>query len=286
VTFVANLVLNGGFANVDESSLRNAVTTNVPQGADVEVSFAYTVSTTYNFAATITEASATKGIAAACSVNESQVSVTIGSSRRLLVEAASPRRLATSVEAAITSTTPDAAAKVHTAAGNASGLASAMTNVTGQNIAEPTVTPPKASVAVTTSVTAPADGNVTALSDIAQSSGLTNSLATSANATVTIADVQVITAAPTAAPAVDTTTATTTAPATTAATTTTAPATSAASTAATTTAAASNATTPAASKTTAQQVPTEQESFATMGGLSSAVLVAIMVKLFGVVAPF
>jgi hypothetical protein len=283
VEFVANLVLNDGFADVDQSALVNAVKNNIPSGATVVVTVEYKTSTTYEFDAVITKPNATKGIARTCGVSEDQVSVTIDGSRRLLVEAASPRRLATTaVGAVITSSSPDAADKVHTAAGNASGLASEMSQVTGETIAEPTYTPLEAAVAITTKVTATAaSSSVEDLKAVANSASLTDSLAASANATVSIANVTVTTFAPTAAPtaaptnqptAVGDTTQPTAQP-------------TAAPTSAPTAAAGSNSTTSAASKTTAQPTQ-EQESFATMGRLSSTVLGGIVVKLLIVVTPF
>jgi hypothetical protein len=279
VEFVATLELKNGFKKVDESSLTHAVKGQFPEGSKVVVSVEYTVSTQYNFAATITKSDATTGIAALCSVNESQVSVTIGDAGRRLLTAASPRRLSTSVDAVITSTTPDAAANVHTVAGNASGIANAMSVVTGEKIAEPTVTPPKASVVVTASVTAPTDGStdLTALSNIAQSSNLTTTLATTANATVTVANVQVITTAPTAAPAGSPTTApaTTTAPS--------GSTTAAATTAAATTTIGSNTTADDAAQQPTNSQTATVESFATMGWSSSTVAMAVMFELYAVI---
>lgn len=271
------LELKNGFKNVDVSTLTDVVKGQYPAGSKVAASIGYQVSVQYNFDATITESNMTTGIAALCSVNESQVSVTIGGAGgRLLNQAASPRRLSTSVDAVITSTTPGAAANVHSVAGNASGIANAMSVVTGQTIAQPTVTPPKASVAITTSVTAPTDGStdITALKNIAQSSNLTTALATAANATVTVANVQVITTAPTAAPAVSPTPAPPTA----------APAgspTAAPAAPAGSTTVASNTT----ASTTAAKPPTNQEteSFATMGWSSSTVAMAVMFELLAVV---
>jgi len=261
VEFVVTLALKDGFTNVNGSSLMNAVKGQFPKGSEVVSSLEYKVSAKYDFAEAINKSDATKGIAALCSVNESQVSVTIGGGgRRLLIKSASPRRLSTSVEAVITSTTPDAAANVHTAAGNASGIANAMSDVTGQTIAEPTVTPPKASIAVTTSVTAPTDGStdITALSNLAQSSNFTTTLATLANATVTIENVQVITAAPTAAPAGSPTTA---------------PA------AASTTNPTNSSNTTASPSTTGAKETTNIESFAAMRWPSCTVAMAIVFEL-------
>jgi hypothetical protein len=272
VEFEATLELKNGFKNVDKSSLTEAVKGQFPKGSKFVIKVDYNVLAKYNFAATITKSDATTGIATLCSVNESQVSVTIGGAGRRLLTAASPRRLSTPVDAVITSTTPDAAANVHTVAGNASGIANAMSIVTGQTIAEPTVTPPKASVKISTSVTAPTDGStdLTALTNIAQSSNLKTTLATTANATVMVANVQVITTAPTAAPAGSLTTGAPTA----------------APTTAPTAAPADNSTigsNTTASTTVAQQATnsqTDMESVATMGWSSSTVAMAVMFELY------